>query len=138
MRSLFSQSQTPTAPRSAVGFYAVWLPLGLPRLADHPVYLGSASFISLSLSTVDESNLNRAFIKVNANYRCNALTESCEYPATQDAVGLGLINSAFHFSRVFHTTLHKSQPPRNPQLYPTFVLTRKLSRRILLIVEKNI
>jgi len=28
-------------------FFQVWLPLGLPRLADHPVYFGSASFISL-------------------------------------------------------------------------------------------
>jgi hypothetical protein len=44
----------------------------LPRLTDHPVYFGSASFISLSLSTVDESNLNREFKNVNANYWCNA------------------------------------------------------------------
>jgi len=35
MRSLFSQFQTPTAPRSR-RFFQVWLPFGLPRLADHP------------------------------------------------------------------------------------------------------
>jgi hypothetical protein len=31
-------------------FFQVWLSCRLPRLTDHPVYFGSASFISLSLS----------------------------------------------------------------------------------------
>src|SRR5579863_7102940 len=58
-------------------FFQVWLPLGLPRLADHSVYFGSALFNLPSLSTVDGSNLNRAFINVNANYWCNSLGQSC-------------------------------------------------------------
>jgi hypothetical protein len=59
-------------------FFQVWLSCGLPRLTDHPVYFGSASFISLSLSTVDGSNLNRVFINVNANFWCNSSGQSCE------------------------------------------------------------
>src|SRR5579863_2841094 len=67
----------PNCPSQSRRFFQVWLPLGLPRLADHPVYFRSARFISLSLSTVDGNHLNRAFIKVNANYRCNASRARC-------------------------------------------------------------
>jgi hypothetical protein len=33
-------------------FFQVWLPRKLPRRTDHPVYFGSACFISLSLSSL--------------------------------------------------------------------------------------
>ena len=44
MRSLLSQFQTPTVPRRASRFFRVWLPSGLPRLADHSAYFGLATF----------------------------------------------------------------------------------------------
>jgi hypothetical protein len=47
MRSLFSQSQTPTTPRRAVGFFRSGCPFRLPFWADHSVYIGPASFIRL-------------------------------------------------------------------------------------------
>jgi len=77
MRSLLSQFRTPTAPRRAVGFFRSGY------LAGHPARLitqstsGRLSIIVPSLSTVDGSNLNRAFIKVNAKYWCNRNFKCC-------------------------------------------------------------
>jgi len=45
MRSLLSQSQTPTAPRRAVGFMRFVCFSKLPRQADRPVYFGPANFV---------------------------------------------------------------------------------------------
>src|SRR5689334_10921867 len=44
MRSLLSQFQTPTIPRRISRFFRVWLPSELPRLANHSVYFGLATF----------------------------------------------------------------------------------------------
>jgi len=38
-----SQFQTSTAPRRVSRFFRVWMPSGLPRLANHSVYFGSAT-----------------------------------------------------------------------------------------------
>src|SRR5271165_3054537 len=43
MRSLLSQFQTPAVPRRSSRFFRVWLPTGLPRLADHSAYFGPAT-----------------------------------------------------------------------------------------------
>ena len=43
MRSLLSQFQTPAVPRRSSRFFRVWQPTGLPRLADHSAYFGSAT-----------------------------------------------------------------------------------------------
>src|SRR5580693_6584366 len=67
MRSLFSQFQTPTAPRRAVGFFRSGCPSGCPAWLITQSTSGQ-QFYSPSLSTVDGSNLNRAFKNVNANY----------------------------------------------------------------------
>src|SRR5438046_5207953 len=45
MRSLLSQSQTPTGPRRASRIFRVWLPGRLPYRADHSIYFGLANFI---------------------------------------------------------------------------------------------
>src|SRR5260370_19929750 len=44
MRSLLSQFQTPTVPRRISRFFRVWLPSESPRLANHSVYFGLATF----------------------------------------------------------------------------------------------
>ena len=58
-------------------FFQVRLPFGLPRLANHPVYLEATHFRVPSLSTVDGSNLNRKSKRVNANYWCNSSLRTC-------------------------------------------------------------
>jgi hypothetical protein len=62
----------PNCPSQSRRFFQVWPPCRLPRPADHPVYFGTANFISLSLSTVDGDHLNRETENVNANYWCSS------------------------------------------------------------------
>src|SRR5271165_3280392 len=66
----------PNCPSQSRRFFQVWRPCRLPRPADHPVYFGTANFISLSLSTVDGDHLNRETKNVNANYWCNSLGQA--------------------------------------------------------------
>ncbi len=53
MRSPLSRSRTPTASRESPRFFRVRTPHGLPRLANHPAYVGSAGFLQPTLSAVD-------------------------------------------------------------------------------------
>jgi hypothetical protein len=76
MRSLLSQSQTPTAPRRAVGFFRSGHPAGCPAWLITQSF-GLARFIVPTLSTVDANNLNRELKNVNANYWCNSLLQTC-------------------------------------------------------------
>jgi ribonuclease HI len=67
MRSLLSQFQTPTVPRRASRFFRVWLPTGLPRLADHSVYFRLATFyFRQSFQPSTATNLNSCSRDVNA------------------------------------------------------------------------
>src|SRR6266851_5226091 len=67
MRSLLSQFQTPTVPRRASRFFRVWLPTGLPRLADHSAYFGLATFyFRQPFQPSTENNLNSRPRDVNA------------------------------------------------------------------------
>ena len=91
-------------------FFQVWSPGGSPRPADHSVYFGLAHFIVPTLSTVDGSNLNRAVIKVNANFWCNAYPQRCEKPEAQIAVRGNLTLSYYQFTRLLHIKLHKRVP----------------------------
>ena len=99
----------PNCPSQSRRFFQVWLPCRLPCRADHPVYFGPASFISLTLSTVDGTNLNRAFTNVNANYWCNAEDGPCAYWEVQLIVLSSFIDVRFQFGQVFHKNLHNSQ-----------------------------
>ena len=99
----------PNCPSQSRRFFQVWLPCKLPCRADHPVYFGPASFISLTLSTVDATNLNRAFTNVNANYWCNAEDGPCAYWEVQLVVLSSFIDVRFQFGQVFHKNLHNSQ-----------------------------
>src|SRR5439155_2073199 len=71
MRSLLSQFQTPTAPRRTSRFFRVWLPFRLPCRANHPAYLGLASFISPILSAVDVSKTKQLLHRCQRNSQCN-------------------------------------------------------------------
>jgi len=67
MRSLLSQFQTPTVPRRASRFFRVWLPAGLPRLADRSVYFRLATFyFRQSFQPSTATNLNSCSRDVNA------------------------------------------------------------------------
>src|SRR5271154_6281216 len=111
-------------------FFQVWLPRRLPHLADHSVYFGSARFISLSLSTVDGTHLNRAFINVNANYWCTESGSACEYQQVQDVLPPPLMNFASRFEPDFHRNFHSSPCGRKSPTNHRIVLTPKNSRRI--------
>src|SRR6266849_4086699 len=72
MRSLLSQSQTPTTPRRAVGFFRFGWPLGLPRWADHPAYFGLTKvLLSQSFRPSTGANVNSCLRVVNAPFQCN-------------------------------------------------------------------
>ena len=46
----------PGCPSLSIRFFQVWLPFGLPRLADRSAYFGPASYVRYpALSAVDNS-----------------------------------------------------------------------------------
>jgi hypothetical protein len=51
-------------------FFQVWLPCGLPRLTDHPVYFGSASFIRCPFQPSTNATLEICLKIVNACFQC--------------------------------------------------------------------
>jgi len=51
-------------------FFQVWLPCGLLRVADHPVYFGSASFIRCPFQPSTKATLEIWLKIVNARLRC--------------------------------------------------------------------
>jgi hypothetical protein len=77
MRSLLSQFRTPTAPRSAVGFFRSSRPAGRPALLITQSTSDRLSIIVPTLSTVDAIHINRELKNVNANYWCNSSWHSC-------------------------------------------------------------
>ena len=72
MRSLLSQSQTPTASsQKSVGFFGFGCSSGCPFQANHPAYFGSATFyFRQSFQPSTRANLNTWFNIVNAPFQC--------------------------------------------------------------------
>jgi hypothetical protein len=68
MRSLLSQSQTPTAPRRAVGFFRFGCPSKLPWRADHPAYFGLTNNLANPFSRRRERTLSFGVADVNAPF----------------------------------------------------------------------
>src|SRR5579859_2811047 len=86
MRSLLSQSQTPTDPRRSVGFFRSGYLAGRPARLITQSTSDWLSIIVPTLSTVDASYLNRGFIKVNAKFWCKGGVRSCAYWKMQTVV----------------------------------------------------
>ena len=125
MRSLFSQSQTPTAPRRAVGFFRSGCPSGCPAWLITQFTSGQLFYL-LSLSTVDGSYLNRAFINVNANYWCSRVRQTCEKLRVQAIGKLTLSNLKNQFVPVLHRKLHSDKNREKVTREPRITLTRKI------------
>jgi hypothetical protein len=78
MRSLLSQSLTPTNPRRSVGFFRSGrLASRLARLITQSTS-DWLSIIVPTLSTVDASKVTRVMRKVNAKFWCNDKLIYCE------------------------------------------------------------
>ena len=61
-----------------------------------------------TLSTVDGSNLNRAFTNVNANFWCSVGLRSCAKYIMQMVAEPMVMHSAQLLGRLLHTNLHKN------------------------------
>src|SRR5262245_11398340 len=71
MRSLLSQSQTPTSPRRAVGFFGFGCPAGCPAELITQSTLDWLMLFEPILSIVDGPTVGCWLIIVNARFRCN-------------------------------------------------------------------
>ena len=62
----------PNYPSQSSRFFQVWLPLGLPRWADHPAYFGLTKvLLSQSFRPSTGANVNSCLRVVNAPFQCN-------------------------------------------------------------------
>src|SRR5579859_2242878 len=106
MRSLLSQSQTPTDPRRSVGFFRSG---GLASRPARLITQSTSDWLSIivpTLSTVDASYLNRGFIKVNAKFWCKQLLCSCAYSKMQMVVGEKFSSAKNNSEAVLHRKIH--------------------------------
>jgi hypothetical protein len=110
MRPLLSQFQTPTAPRRAVGFFRSGRLAGCPALLITQSTLDWLILLCQPFRPSTGATLNRAFIKVNANFWCNAYPQRCEKLEAQIAVRGNLTLSYYQFTRLLHIKLHKRVP----------------------------
>jgi len=84
----------PNCPSQSRRFFQVWLPFGLPRLADHPVYFGSAILFAVPFNTqmlhfgrfalpsFKEGSVKRDLIRTSWDRRSRAPTPGLSQQAT--------------------------------------------------------
>src|ERR1039457_279601 len=108
MRSPLSRSQTPTAPRRAVGFFRSGCPVGLPRRADHSAYFGLAKFyLSQPFQPSTGATLESCLKIVNARFQCNRPVAMDQKPETQPVESLLLNEWEIKLFSFFHRRVHR-------------------------------
>src|SRR5438270_7444498 len=137
MRSLLSQSQTPTAPRSAVGFFRFGCLTGCPARLITQSTSGQQVLFRCPFQPSTEITLTERSKKstqtIGAMYELPPVNNVGWNPLNP----LGLEKSVLISDWIFTRNCTTDRQPKNRRRYPTFGLTRKNSRRILLVVEKN-
>src|SRR5271157_3852929 len=74
----------PNYPSQSRRFFQVWLPLGLPRRADHSAYFGLAKFyLSQPFQPSTGATLEICSKIVNALFRCNVWNSRTRPPSMQ-------------------------------------------------------
>src|SRR5204863_3878281 len=87
-----------------------------PAGADHPVYFGSATYLTLTLSTVDEGDTKRKICTVNAQDWCKFGKLSIPLTVRYVMVEQWFTSAGFRLNAVMHIDSHRKR-------YKTFVIS---------------
>ncbi len=103
MRSLLSQSQTPTVPRRTVGFFRFGRPPScLGWLITQPTSDWPSFILGQPFQPSTHAKVNAALINVNAAFRCRLWVFSAISGALQMLAGWVLKENEISLSRLFH------------------------------------
>ena len=107
MRSPLSRSQTPTAPRRAVGFFRSGCSSGCPvELITQPTSDWQNLF-SQPFQPSTEANLESCSKIVNARFQCNRPVAMDQEPETQPVESLSLNEWEIKFFPFSHRNIHR-------------------------------
>ncbi len=96
----------PGCPSQSRQYFCGLAALQVALLGGSPSLFRLANFTSRTLSTVDATKFNRAFIKVNAKYWCKDTARSCAKPMGELVVISILRKSYFCLFRLLHRGMH--------------------------------
>jgi hypothetical protein len=97
----------PNCPSQSRRFFQVWLPVGLPRHADHSAYFGLAKFyFSQPFQPSTRATLESCSKIVNALFQCNRPVAMDQNPETQPIESLLLNEWEIELSPLFHRRVH--------------------------------
>ena len=107
MRSLFSQSQTPTAPRSAVGFFRFGCPSGYPAWLITQSTSGQQVLFRYPFQPSTDANLESCPKIVNAHFQCKRAVAMDQEPETQPVESLSVNKWEIKFFPFSHRNIHR-------------------------------
>jgi hypothetical protein len=107
MRSLFSQSQTPTAPRSAVGFFRFGCPSGYPAWLITQSTSGQQGLFRCPFQPSTEANLESCSKIVNARFQCRGPEATSQERETQPIEASRLNEWEIKFFPFLHSNIHR-------------------------------